>query len=228
MSRFPFLLQALLALPVSEQARAQDPGDEPGQGEAIIVVGRPLPLPPGTPAYGSVTIDRERLLSSASNRLEDVLLDVAGSSNSGVRTAARPIRRRRARPCARWAAMRPAGRWSCSTACRWPIPSSGIFHSTRWCRIACDGAGDTRRRVGCVRCRRGRRHDRAYERGRRDLPRLSASAFYGTDEATELTGGIAPEFGRRLRLAFRALGQRRRFPDDAARPARARDSARGL
>src|SRR3546814_4039953 len=41
-------------------------------------LGEGLPLPPGTPAYGSVTIDRDRLTSDASGRLEDVLADVAG------------------------------------------------------------------------------------------------------------------------------------------------------
>src|SRR3546814_1464435 len=33
---------------------------------------------PISPAYGSVTIDRDRLTSDASGRLEDVLADVAG------------------------------------------------------------------------------------------------------------------------------------------------------
>src|SRR3546814_1351495 len=49
---------------------------EPNQ--AIIVTGAGLPLPPGTPAYGSVTIGRERLTDDASGRVENVLRDVAG------------------------------------------------------------------------------------------------------------------------------------------------------
>ena len=44
----------------------------------IVVLGTGLPLPPGTPAYGTSLIDRERLTNSASGRLEDVLQDVAG------------------------------------------------------------------------------------------------------------------------------------------------------
>ena len=44
----------------------------------IVVLGSSLPLPPGTPAYGSVVIDRERLTGDASGRVEDVLADVAG------------------------------------------------------------------------------------------------------------------------------------------------------
>ena len=35
-------------------------------------------LPPGTPAYGSTVIDRDRLTNDASGRVEDVLSDVAG------------------------------------------------------------------------------------------------------------------------------------------------------
>src|SRR3546814_18997210 len=49
---------------------------EPNQ--AITVTGAGLPLPPGTPAYGSVTIGRERLTDDASGRVENVLRDVAG------------------------------------------------------------------------------------------------------------------------------------------------------
>lgn len=60
----------LLALPASTRAQ-QDAPD-------IVVLGGGLPLPPGTPAYGSVEIGRERLTGDASGRVEDVLLDVAG------------------------------------------------------------------------------------------------------------------------------------------------------
>ncbi len=44
----------------------------------IIVTGRPLPVSAGAAAYSSLTITPERLTSSASGRLEDVLKDVAG------------------------------------------------------------------------------------------------------------------------------------------------------
>jgi outer membrane receptor protein involved in Fe transport len=44
----------------------------------IVVTGRGLDAPPGEAAYDVVTIDRERLTSTASNRLEDVLRDAAG------------------------------------------------------------------------------------------------------------------------------------------------------
>jgi vitamin B12 transporter len=44
----------------------------------IVVTGRGLPDAPGDAAYDIVEIDRERLTSGASGRLEDVLRDVAG------------------------------------------------------------------------------------------------------------------------------------------------------
>jgi vitamin B12 transporter len=44
----------------------------------IIVTGRALPEAKGDAAYDIVTIDRERIDASASNRIEDVLKDVAG------------------------------------------------------------------------------------------------------------------------------------------------------
>jgi outer membrane receptor protein involved in Fe transport len=58
----------LLPLPAFAQT---DPNE-------ILVTGRGLDAPPGEAAYDVVTIDRERLTSTASNRLEDVLRDAAG------------------------------------------------------------------------------------------------------------------------------------------------------
>lgn len=65
-----FVLLVLGFVPAA--AYAQDAGPD------IVVLGGGLPLPPGTPAYGSVEIDRDRLTGDASGRVEDVLLDVAG------------------------------------------------------------------------------------------------------------------------------------------------------
>lgn len=47
------------------------------EGE-IVVTGRALPLAKGDAAYDIVTIERDRITASASNRIEDVLKDVAG------------------------------------------------------------------------------------------------------------------------------------------------------
>jgi outer membrane receptor protein involved in Fe transport len=45
---------------------------------SIIVTGRGLPDPAGAPAYGRVTLERDRLTGDASGRLESLLRDVAG------------------------------------------------------------------------------------------------------------------------------------------------------
>lgn len=47
-------------------------------GAVIVVTGRGLEETPATPAYDVQTIDRERIVASASGRIEDVLSDVAG------------------------------------------------------------------------------------------------------------------------------------------------------
>ncbi len=48
------------------------------QSSDIIVTGRPLPDAVGDKAYDVVTIERARIVSTASGRIEDVLKDVAG------------------------------------------------------------------------------------------------------------------------------------------------------
>jgi len=52
--------------------------DAPPVSDEIVVTGRGLDVPPGEAAYDVVTIDRDRLADTASNRLEDVLRDAAG------------------------------------------------------------------------------------------------------------------------------------------------------
>lgn len=67
--RSTLLLPALL---LSSPAWADD------APSAIIVTGRALGAPPGAAAYSTQVILRERLLESASGRIEDALRDVAG------------------------------------------------------------------------------------------------------------------------------------------------------
>ena len=62
------LLAAAVAAPALAQALPQE----------IVVTGASLPQTPGDAAYDVATIDRSRLQSVASGRLEDVLRDVAG------------------------------------------------------------------------------------------------------------------------------------------------------
>nr|WP_294813615.1 TonB-dependent receptor [uncultured Sphingomonas sp.] len=68
MRRFSVVVGLLLATPALAQT---DPNE-------IVVTGRGLDAPPGEAAYDIVTIERERLTSTASNRLEDALRDAAG------------------------------------------------------------------------------------------------------------------------------------------------------
>ncbi|HEY0958238.1 MAG TPA: TonB-dependent receptor [Novosphingobium sp.] len=60
----------LLALAIAPHAWAAEP--------EIVVTGRGLPATPASPAYDTLEIGRDRLGSSASGRLEDVLSSVAG------------------------------------------------------------------------------------------------------------------------------------------------------
>lgn len=63
------LAAVLFPSPVAAQAPGPD---------AIVVTGKGLPDVPSDPAYSSVVIDRDRLVSSASGRIEDALSAVAG------------------------------------------------------------------------------------------------------------------------------------------------------
>lgn len=60
-----------VALALTSQARADEASD-------IIVTGNALPTAKGDAAYDSVIIDAQRIQGSASNRIEDILKDVAG------------------------------------------------------------------------------------------------------------------------------------------------------
>lgn len=65
------VLSGLLILANSIAAKAQQPA-------IIVVTGDGLPQSPATPAYSTLTLDRETAAASASGRLEDVLGNVAG------------------------------------------------------------------------------------------------------------------------------------------------------
>lgn len=50
----------------------------PISGPVIVVTGQGLDATPAAPAYSTQTIDRERLLATASGRIDDALLNIAG------------------------------------------------------------------------------------------------------------------------------------------------------
>lgn len=59
-------------------AFAQEQAEEEDDANVIVVLGEGLPDTPAAPAYSTVEIDREQIVSTGSGRLDDVLLNVAG------------------------------------------------------------------------------------------------------------------------------------------------------
>lgn len=189
------LLVTLMAVTVPCAADAQ------GRFEAIVdndivVLGEPLPLPPGVPAYGSVTIDRDRLTGDASGRVENVLSDVAGFQQF------RRSDSRSANPSAQGVTLRALGGNASSRAL---VLLDGVpladpfFGYIPFNALAAD-------RFAGVRITRGGGAG-AFGAGavagtielasatRRDLPQASASAFYGSNDAVELSGSVSPDVG---------------------------------
>ncbi|MCF8708053.1 TonB-dependent receptor [Rhizorhapis sp. SPR117] len=164
--------------------------------DAIVVTGEGLPLPPGTPAYGSVTITRERLTNDASSRIEDVLRDVAGFAQF------RRSDSRSANPSAQGATLRALGGNASSRALVLldGVPQADPFFGyipftalvpdrlslirvTRGGGAGAFGAGAVAGTIEMV------------SAGRDLLPDLSASAFYGSRDATEMSATITPDLG---------------------------------
>ncbi|AUW60298.1 TonB-dependent receptor [Sphingobium sp. SCG-1] len=171
---------------------AQDEAPPP-----IIVTGRGLPLPPGTPAYGSVIIPRERLTSVASGRLESVLADVAGFQQF------RRSDSRSANPSAQGATLRALGGNASSRTLVLLdgvpmadpffgyIPFSAIVPErlagvrvTRGGGLGAFGAGAV---AGTIELESALRAD---------LPTVSANAAYGSRDSTELSGTVTPDLGQ--------------------------------
>ena len=164
--------------------------------DEIIVLGRGLPLPPGTPAYGSTVIDREELLNSTSGNIETVLSDVAGFQQF------RRSDSRSANPSAQGATLRALGGNASSRTLMLldgvPI-ADPFFGYIPFSALVPD-------RLSAVRVTRGGGSG-AFGAGavagtielasadRDDLPLLSASGFYGSKNSSQLTGDFAPNLG---------------------------------
>ena len=163
----------------------------------IVVLGRGLKLPPGTPAYGAVTIERGRLHNDASGRVEDVLADVAGFQQF------RRSDSRSANPSAQGVTLRALGGNASSRALVLldgvPI-ADPFFGYIPFNALSAD-------RLAAVRITRGGGAG-AFGSGavagtielvsadRRDLPPFEASGSAGTDRAVALTGSASPNIGR--------------------------------
>ncbi len=188
-------LLPLIALVVPVPALAQQTTLEP-DGPDIVVLGRPLPPPPGVLAYGSVTIERERLTGDASGRVENVLADVAGFQQF------RRSDSRSANPSAQGVTLRALGGNASSRAL---VLLDGVpladpfFGFIPFNALAAD-------RLSSVRITRGGGAG-AFGAGavagtielssatRRDLPRVAEEAFYGSANAVEAAGSVSPDVG---------------------------------
>ena len=71
-------LMYLASLPLLFACAPAVAQDEDPNEPVIVVTGRGLEQTPATPAYDVVQLDRDKIVASASGRLEDVLLNVAG------------------------------------------------------------------------------------------------------------------------------------------------------
>lgn len=164
--------------------------------EDIVVIDSDLPLPPGAPAYGSVVIERERLAGDASGRVENVLRDVAGFQQF------RRSDSRSANPTAQGVTLRSLGGNASSRALVLldgvPVAEPFFGHIPFTAIV-----GD---RLSAVRVTRGGGAG-AFGAGavagtielvsatRRDLPGVDGSAFYGSNDAQEITASLSPDLG---------------------------------
>lgn len=184
-----WLLGAAVGALFPANASAQD-------ADGIIVIGEGLPLPPGAPAYGSVTIERERLTNDASNRIEDVLRDIAGFAQF------RRSDSRSANPSAQGATLRSLGGNASSRALVLldGVPQADPFFGyvpfnalvperlslirvTRGGGAGAFGAGAVAGTIEMA------------SAGRDVLPDISAGAFYGSRDSTEVSATVTPDLG---------------------------------
>ncbi|MBA4047556.1 MAG: TonB-dependent receptor [Sphingomonas sp.] len=185
---------ALLLIAAAAPALAQTPVQEAPE---IVVVGTPLKAPPGTPAYGSVVIARDRLTSDASGRVEAILLDVAGFQQF------RRTDSRSANPSAQGVTLRALGGNATSRALVLldGVPIADPFFGHIPFNAIVPG------QLGTVRVTRGGGAG-AFGAGavagsidlqsaaREELPVLSATADYGSFDSVRVEAGAAPRLGR--------------------------------
>lgn len=194
MRRFYGLPLVALLLPVP--ALAQQATPDATNPADIVVLGSGLPLPPGTPAYGSVVIDRDRLTNDASGRVEDVLADVAGLQQF------RRSDSRSANPSAQGVTLRALGGNASSRALVLLdgvpladpffgyIPFNALvgdrFSGVRITRGGGAGAFGAGAVAGTV---------ELASATRADLPLLAGSAFYGSYDSQNVTASLTPDLG---------------------------------
>lgn len=194
MRRFFGLPLIALLLPLPALAQTAPPASE--DESEIVVLGSGLPLPPGTPAYGSSIIDRARLNDEASDRVENVLKDVAGFQQF------RRSDSRSANPSAQGVTLRALGGNASSRAL---VLLDGVpladpfFGYIPFTALSAD-------RLSGVRITRGGGSGpfgagavagtvELVSATRADLPNYSGSAFYGSNNAMSVAGSVSPDLG---------------------------------
>ncbi len=181
----------------SAECKERNARAEEGENDTVIVVtGTALPQPPGTPAYGSVLINQDRLTSEASNRLENILADVAGFQQF------RRSDSRSANPSAQGATLRSLGGNASSRTLVLldGVPQADPFFgyipfnalspdrlaSARVTRGGGAGAFGAGAVAGIIELESA---------GLNSLPGLSAQGFYGSNDAAEISTNAAQSLG---------------------------------
>ncbi|TNE41799.1 MAG: TonB-dependent receptor [Sphingomonadales bacterium] len=196
-SHFLLLSSALLTGGFASAAAAQTgaPASDPQAGE-IIILGRGLPLPPATPAYGSEVLDRDRLEQEPSGRIENALADIAGFQQF------RRSDSRSANPSAQGVTLRALGGNASSRALLLldGVPQAdpffghipftalvperlGAVRITRGGGVGAFGAGAVAGTIEMV------------SADRSQLPLIDASALVGSRDAQELSASLSPDLG---------------------------------
>lgn len=188
----PFALLGALSIPAVAQTDTSAPAPQPD----IVVLGRGLDLPPGTPAYGATIIDRDRLTGDASGRVEDVLADVAGLAQF------RRSDSRSANPSAQGLTLRSLGGNATSRTLVLldGVPIADPFFGyipfnalsperlaavrvTRGGGTGAFGAGAVAGTIELV------------SAGRADLPLVSGEAAYGSYDSQQVAATVSPNLG---------------------------------
>lgn len=197
-----FLLLAASVVPAA--AHAGTAADD--MAGDVVVLGQGLATTPGTPAYGSVLIGRDRLENSASGRIENIMSDVAGFQQF------RRSDSRSANPSAQGATLRALGG---NASSRTLVLLDGIPMADPFFGYIPFSALIPER-LGQIRVTRGGGSGafgagavagtiELTSAGRDALPAMAGSLAYGSRDATELSASLTPDLG----AGFLSLSGRR-------------------
>lgn len=187
-----FARSSIVALAVCASAAYAQENTDP----VIIVTGKGLDQTKGDPAYGSVEIDRDRLTSEASGRIENILADVAGFQQF------RRSDSRSSNPSAQGATLRALGG---NASSRTLVLLDGVPQSDPFFGYIPFSA-ITPDRLSSIRVTRGGGNGafgagavagtiELNSAGRADLPDAALSAFYGSGNASEISAALTKDLG---------------------------------